>query len=68
MGVNLLQTFFSHQIQPLHQWAVTLWMYPGPSCPSHPFSVELGDMKINTQIHKVLAHGVDLNPKASPAP
>jgi hypothetical protein len=25
-----------------------MWMYPGPSCPDRPFSVELGDIEINT--------------------
>jgi hypothetical protein len=33
----------------------------GSSCPDHPFSVELCDMEINTQICGVLAHGADLN-------
>jgi hypothetical protein len=33
----------------------------GPSCPDHPFSVELGDTEINTQIRGVLAHGAKLN-------
>jgi hypothetical protein len=45
-----------------------MWMYVGPSCPDRPFSEELGDAKINTRIHRVLAHGVDLNPWADPAP
>jgi hypothetical protein len=39
----------------------------GPSCPDHLFSEELRDVEINTQIHKVLAHGADLIPRASPA-
>jgi hypothetical protein len=43
-------------------------MYPGPSCPNRPFSKELDDVEINTGIHKVLAHGADLNPRANPAP
>jgi hypothetical protein len=33
----------------------------GPSCPDHPFSTELGDTEINTQIRGVLAHEVNLN-------
>jgi hypothetical protein len=41
--------------------------YPRPSCPNHLFSDELGDMEINTRIHKVLAHGADLNPRVGPA-
>jgi hypothetical protein len=68
MGVNLLLTFFSRRVQSLHQGATTMWMYPKPSCPDRPFSEELGDVEINTQIHKVLAHGADLNPGAGPAP
>jgi hypothetical protein len=50
MGVNLLWTFVSRRIQPLRQLEITIWMYPGLSCPGHPFSVELDDMEINTQI------------------
>jgi hypothetical protein len=38
-----------------------LWMYLGPSCPDHPFSMELGDSEINTRIQWVLAHGADQN-------
>jgi hypothetical protein len=68
MGVNLLWTFFSRRVQPLHQWVTTMWMYLGPSCPDCPFSEELGDAEINTWIHRVLAHRADLNPRASPAP
>jgi hypothetical protein len=45
-----------------------MWLYPGPSCLDHPFSKELGEVEINTQIYKVLAHGVDPNPGASPTP
>jgi hypothetical protein len=48
MGVDLLQTFFSHCVQPLCQQEMTMWMYPGPSCPDRPFSAELCDTKINT--------------------
>jgi hypothetical protein len=33
----------------------------GPSCPNRPFSTELGDTEITTQIWGVLAHGVHLN-------
>jgi hypothetical protein len=36
-------------------------MYQRPCYPDHPFSVGLGDREINTRIHWVLAHGVDLN-------
>jgi hypothetical protein len=41
MGADLLQTFFSHWVQSLRQREMTMWMYPGRSCPNHPFSVEL---------------------------
>jgi hypothetical protein len=37
---------------------MTMWMYQEPS---FPFSEELGDVEINTCIHMVLAHGVNLN-------
>jgi hypothetical protein len=66
--MNFLRTFFSHPVPPLYQRATTMWMYPGPSCPNRPFSKELDDVEINTGIHKVLAHGADLNPRANPAP
>jgi hypothetical protein len=56
-GVNLIRTFFSHRVQTLCQREMTTCMYPGPSCPNHPFSKELADMEINTQSHRVLAHG-----------
>jgi hypothetical protein len=68
MSVNLLRTFFSHQVQLLCQQASTMWMYPGPSCLGRPFSDKLGEAEINTRIHMALAHGVDLNPRAGPAP
>jgi hypothetical protein len=45
-----------------------MWMYPGPSCPTCPFSKELGDTEINTTNHIVLAHGVILNIGTNPAP
>jgi hypothetical protein len=38
-----------------------MWMYPGPSCPDHPFSTELSDMEISTRVQGVLAYGADLN-------
>jgi hypothetical protein len=47
---------------------MTMWLYLGLSCPDHPFSNELGDMKINTQKHSVLAHGVILNLGPNPTP
>jgi hypothetical protein len=68
MGVDLLWTFFSHWVQPLHQRKMTMWMYTGPSCPNRPYSKELDNVEINTCIHRVLAHGVDLDPGAGPAP
>jgi hypothetical protein len=41
---------------------------PVPSCPNHPFSEELSNAEINTCIHRVLTHGVNLNPGAGPTP
>jgi hypothetical protein len=67
-GADLLLTFFSCRVQPLRQRVMTMWMYPGPRCPDCPFSEELGDTDMNTQIHRVLAHGADMNPGAGPAP
>jgi hypothetical protein len=68
MSVNLLRTFFSHRVQLLCQQASTMWMYSRPSCLGRPFSDMLGEMEINTWIHRALAHGVNLNPRAGPAP
>jgi hypothetical protein len=51
-----VQTFVRCHIQPLHQWEMTMWMYPGPSCPNRPFNVELYVTEISTQIQGVLAH------------
>jgi hypothetical protein len=67
-SMNLLQTSFSHQVQPLHQWATTMWMYSRPSSPDHAFSEELDDIETNIRIHRVLAHGADQNPGAGPPP
>jgi hypothetical protein len=36
--------------------------------PDCPFSEELGDTEVNTQVHEVLAHGVDPNLGTSPVP
>jgi hypothetical protein len=59
--VEILQTFFSRRIQPLRQREVASWMHPGPSCPDHLFSAELGDTEINTQIRGVIAPGANLS-------
>jgi hypothetical protein len=59
-GVEILWTFFSHGVQPLRQREVIMWMHPRLSCPDCPFSTELGDMEINTQMRGVLA------PRANP--
>jgi hypothetical protein len=40
-----------------------VWMYPGPSCLDCPFFEELDDAEINTRIHRVPAHGIDLSPR-----
>jgi hypothetical protein len=45
--VDLLHTFVSHRVQPLQQWEMTKWVYPGPSCPDRSFSTELDDAEIN---------------------
>jgi hypothetical protein len=66
MGVDLLQTFFHRRIQPFHQRQMIMWVYPGPSCPDLPFSVELGDTEINTLVPGVLIHEDDLNFGSSP--
>jgi hypothetical protein len=50
MGTDLLLTFVSRRVQPLHQREMTMWMYLGPSCPDHPIFIELGDADINTRI------------------
>jgi hypothetical protein len=68
MGVDLLRTFFSHRVQLLRQLEVTMWMNSGPSYPDRPFSKELGDMEINTWIHRVLAHKAILNLGTGPTP
>jgi hypothetical protein len=66
IGAALLWTFFSHWVQLFRQWGLTMWMYPRPSCPDHPFSIELDDMEINMQIRGVLAYGDDLNLCSNP--
>jgi hypothetical protein len=60
-STNLLQTFVTHRIPPPHQREMNKLMYPGPSCPNRPFSVELNGVEINTRIRGVLAHAVDPN-------
>jgi hypothetical protein len=45
-----------------------MWMYLRPSCPNCPFSVELGNTEINTQIRGVIAYGAYLNLGFSPIP
>jgi hypothetical protein len=67
-GMHLLRTFFSGRIQPLHQRVTKMWLCQGPSCLDCSFSKELSEVEINTQIHKVLDHGANLNPGAGPAP
>jgi hypothetical protein len=56
-GAELLWIIFSCRVQLLLQRTTAMWIYPGPSCPDHPFSDELGDAEINTRIHKVLSRG-----------
>jgi hypothetical protein len=64
--VDLLWTFFSRQVQLLHQQEMTMSMYPGPSCPHNTFSEELGDTEVNTRVHRVHAYGAILNLGTSP--
>jgi hypothetical protein len=52
----------------LRQQEMTMWMYPGSSCPDCPFSEELGNMEINTWIRGVIAHGAALNLGTGPPP
>jgi hypothetical protein len=44
MDVHLLQTFFYHRIQPLHQQVTKMWLYLRPSCLEPSFSKELREM------------------------
>jgi hypothetical protein len=41
-------------------------MHPGPSCLDRPFSAELGDTEINTQIRGVIAPGANLSLGSGP--
>jgi hypothetical protein len=59
--VDLRWTIFSRQVQLLHQRDMTMSMYPGPSCPDNPFSEELGDTEVNTQVRGVHAYRTVLN-------
>jgi hypothetical protein len=61
MGVEILRTSFSRGVQPLRRREVNVWMHSGPSCPDCPFSMELGNTGIETQIRWVLAYWVDPN-------
>jgi hypothetical protein len=44
-----------------------MWLYPVPSCPSHPCFKELSVAVINDRIHKVLDLGTNLNPRTGSA-
>jgi hypothetical protein len=68
IGADLLRIFFSRRVQLPCQRKMTMWLYLSLSCPDHPFSNELGDTKINTRKHSVLAHGVILNLGPNPTP
>jgi hypothetical protein len=67
-GTHLLWTFFSRRIQPLRRQKIKMWLYPGPSCPDRPFSVELSTVEVDSRVHKVLDLGVNPNPGAGPTP
>jgi hypothetical protein len=59
MGTALLCTFIGRCIQPLWQREVTMWSYPGPSCPDRSFSAVLADAEVDTQVQRILALGVN---------
>jgi hypothetical protein len=61
MGADLLWTFLSCHVQPLHRREMTMLMYPRPSSPNHSFSAELDNIEINTWIRGVRAHGAGKN-------
>jgi hypothetical protein len=50
MALEILQTFFSCGVQPLHRQEVNEWMHLGPICPDCPFSAKLDNTGINTWI------------------
>jgi hypothetical protein len=66
MGADLLRTFVSCRIQPLRRRVMTMWVYPGPSCPDHSFFTKLDDAKINTGIRGIVVNGADQNSSPSP--
>jgi hypothetical protein len=41
-------------------------LYPGSSCPDHPFPKELSMVEVDTRIHKLLDLRVTLNHRVSP--
>jgi hypothetical protein len=48
--IEIPRTFFSREVHPLHRREVTKRMHQGSSSPDYPFSMELGDMEINTRV------------------
>jgi hypothetical protein len=50
VGAEILWTFFSRQVQSLHQRGLTVQMSLGPSCPIRPFSTESAGTEINTWV------------------
>jgi hypothetical protein len=67
-GADLLWTFVSRYIQPFRRWKVPMWLYSGPSCSDHFFSIELDNLKIDTQIRRILTLGAHQNSGPSPVP
>jgi hypothetical protein len=67
-GMEILRDFFSREVRPRPRREITMRMHPRPSCPDNPFSVELGDMEMNTRIRGVLAPRADPNLGSSPIP
>jgi hypothetical protein len=45
-----------------------MWLHPEPSCPNRASSEESSVADVNSRIHKVQDLGVNLNPRANPAP
>jgi hypothetical protein len=65
-GVDLLHTFVDRHVQPLRWREVTMWSYPGPSCPNHSFSAELVDEEVDTRVQRILV--LRVNQHSSPVP
>jgi hypothetical protein len=47
-GEEILQTFLSRRVQPLHRGEVATGMLPGPRCPTRPSFPRLGGVETDT--------------------